>query len=169
MLRSRLRLVSHHVFRYFENLVNPYPQDLGGTPPRGLFAFILHFTRPVLPLLTLLQALVTHQSIFGNYPMIGRWLAHRHMLGQSLAFYQDEFAGRVSQKVMQTALAIRETVTKLMDLMVYVVVYFVGAMVLLGSAEPWLMLPLVAWLAGYIAIQNPQGTHTDQGVRGNAV
>jgi ATP-binding cassette, subfamily B, multidrug efflux pump len=105
-----------------------------------------------LPLLTLLQALVTHQGIFGNYPMIGRWLAHRHMLGQSLAFYQDEFAGRVSQKVMQTALAIRETVMKLMDLMVYVIVYFAGAMLLMGSAEPWLMLPLVGWLAGYAAI-----------------
>ncbi|MDR9439773.1 MAG: ABC transporter ATP-binding protein, partial [Halomonas sp.] len=198
------------LLRYFETLVNPYPEDNRGTPPRGLFAFIRHFSRPVLPLLivmslltalvsaaevlffhtmgelvdwlagaeregffaehgwrlagmaalvviglpllTLLQALVTHQSIFGNYPMIGRWLAHRHMLGQSLAFYQDEFAGRVSQKVMQTALAIRETVMKLMDLMVYVLVYFSGAMLLMGRAEPWLMLPLVLWLAGYIAI-----------------
>ena len=62
-----------------------------------------------LPLLVLGQSLITHQSIFGNYPMIGRWLSHRHMLSQSLAFYQDEFAGRVSQKVMQTALAVRET------------------------------------------------------------
>ncbi|MDC8803168.1 ABC transporter ATP-binding protein [Halomonas pacifica] len=195
---------------YFERLVNPYPTAAAGTPPRGLFAFILHFSRPVLPLLllmslltglvsaaevlffgymgelvdwlaaaeregffadygwrlvgmaalvviglpllTLLQSLVTHQSIFGNYPMIGRWLAHRHMLGQSLAFYQDEFAGRVSQKVMQTALAIRETVMKLMDLLVYVLVYFAGAMLLMGSAEPWLMLPLVLWLGGYVAI-----------------
>ena len=195
------------MFRFFENLVNPYPPGEPTTPPRGLFAFILHFSRPVLslliamslitalvsaaevvffhymgelvdwlstaeregfvaeygwrlagmgalvviglPLLTLLQSLVTHQSIFGNYPMIGRWLAHRHMLGQSLAFYQDEFAGRVSQKVMQTALAIRETVMKLMDLMVYVIVYFSGAMLLLGNAEPWLMLPLMIWLVGY--------------------
>jgi ATP-binding cassette, subfamily B, multidrug efflux pump len=198
------------LLRYFETLVNPYPVDDRGTPPDELFAFILHFSRPVLPLLvamslltalvsaaevlffgymgelvdwlsnaeragffaeygwrlagmaalvvialpllTLLQALVTHQSIFGNYPMIGRWLAHRHMLGQSLAFYQDEFAGRVSQKVMQTALAIRETVMKLMDLMVYVIVYFAGAMLLMGLAEPWLMLPLVVWLGGYGAI-----------------
>ncbi len=198
------------MFRFFETLVNPYPAGEPETPPRGLGAFILHFSRPVLPLLivmslltalvsavevlffsymgelvdwlataeregffaeygwrlagmaalvviglpllTLLQSLITHQSIFGNYPMIGRWLAHRHMLGQSMAFYQDEFAGRVSQKVMQTALAIRETVMKLMDLMVYVIVYFAGAMLLMGSAEPWLMLPLVAWLVGYIAI-----------------
>ncbi|MDR5876058.1 ABC transporter ATP-binding protein [Halomonas sp. CUBES01] len=105
-----------------------------------------------LPLLVLLQSLVTHQSIFGNYPMIGRWLSHRHMLSQSLAFYQDEFAGRVSQKVMQTALAIRETVTKVMDLLVYAIVYFTGAAILLGRADPWLLLPLGIWLVGYLAI-----------------
>ncbi|MDL4864873.1 ABC transporter transmembrane domain-containing protein, partial [Halomonas elongata] len=105
-----------------------------------------------LPLLVLLQSLLTHQGIFGNYPMLGRWLSHRHMLRQSMAFFQDEFAGRVSQKVMQTALAIRETVMKLMDLLVYVAVYFTGAMLLLGNAEPWLMAPLVVWLAGYVAI-----------------
>ncbi|WP_404416316.1 ABC transporter ATP-binding protein/permease [Vreelandella aquamarina] len=105
-----------------------------------------------LPLLVLGQALITHQSIFGNYPMIGRWLSHRHMLGQSLAFYQDEFAGRVSQKVMQTALAIRETVTKVMDLMVYAIVYFTGAVYLLAQADLWLVLPLGLWLVGYLAI-----------------
>ena len=198
------------MFRYFETLIDPYPTGEPQVPPRGLLPFILHFSRPVLPLLiamslvtalvsatevlffhymgelvdwladaergdffaeygwrlagmaaliviglpllTLLQSLLTHQSIFGNYPMLGRWLAHRHMLRQSLAFYQDEFAGRVSQKVMQTALAIRETVMKLMDLMVYVLVYFAGAMLLMGQAEPWLMAPLGAWLAGYVAI-----------------
>ncbi|WP_276208189.1 ABC transporter ATP-binding protein [Halomonas sp. NO4] len=119
-----------------------------GWPLAGMAALVV----VGLPLLTLLQSLLTHQSIFGNYPMIGRWLAHRHMLGQSLAFYHDEFAGRVSQKVMQTALAIRETVMKLMDLMVYVLVYFAGAMWLMGRAEPWLMAPLVVWLGGYVAI-----------------
>lgn len=88
-----------------------------------------------LPLLVLAQSLITHQSIFGNYPMIGRWLSHRHMLNQSLAFYQDEFAGRVSQKVMQTALAIRETVTKVMGLLVYAIVYFTGAAILFGPSR----------------------------------
>jgi ATP-binding cassette subfamily B multidrug efflux pump len=69
-----------------------------------------------------------------------------------MSFFQDEFAGRVAQKVMQTALAIRETVMKLMGVMVYVAVYFVGAMVLVGSADAWLMAPLVLWLAGYIGL-----------------
>ncbi|WNK21017.1 ABC transporter ATP-binding protein [Halomonas piscis] len=105
-----------------------------------------------LPLLVLLQSLVTNQSIFGNYPMIGRWISHRHMLSQSLAFYQDEFAGRVSQKVMQTALAMRETVTKVMDLLVYAIVYFTGAAFLLVQADIWLAVPLLLWLAGYLAI-----------------
>jgi ATP-binding cassette subfamily B multidrug efflux pump len=106
----------------------------------------------VFPALQLLQNLVLHQTLFGNYPMLVRWLAHRWMLGQSMSFFQDEFAGRVAQKVMQTALAIRETVMKLTEVFVYVVVYFVGAMVLVGQAEPWLMAPLVLWLAGYIAL-----------------
>jgi ATP-binding cassette, subfamily B, multidrug efflux pump len=106
----------------------------------------------VYPVLILLNSLVTHQTIFGNFPMIVRWLGHRYVLRQSMVFFQDEFAGRVSQKVMQTALAIRETVMKLMDVFVYVVVYFTGAMILAGSADPILMIPLVLWLAGYVAI-----------------
>ncbi len=56
----------------------------------------------VFPLLAFFQSLLIHQTIFGNYPMIVRWRAHRYILGQSLSFFQDEFAGRVSQKVMQT-------------------------------------------------------------------
>ncbi len=106
----------------------------------------------VFPLLVLAQSLVTHQTIFGNFPMIVRWLGHRYVLRQSMVFFQDEFAGRVSQKIMQSALSIRETVMKLMDVFVYVVVYFTGAMILVGNADPWLMVPLVLWLAGYIGI-----------------
>ena len=102
------------------------------------------------PLLVLFNSLITHQTIFGNFPMLARWLTHRYILGQSMSFFQDEFAGRVSQKVMQTALAVRETVMKVLDIFVYVAVYFVGALVLVGGAEPFLMIPLVLWLAGYI-------------------
>ena len=106
----------------------------------------------VFPLLVLVQSLIVHQTIFGNYPMIARWLAHRYILGQSMLFFQDEFAGVSRQKVMQTALASRETVMKLMDVLVYVTVYFTGAMVLVGRANPWLMVPLALWLASYISI-----------------
>ena len=66
-----------------------------------------------VPLLTLFASLFQFQTTFGVYPMLVRWRAHRHMLGQSLSFFNDEFAGRVSQKVMQTALAVRDTVSPL--------------------------------------------------------
>ncbi|HSG66662.1 MAG TPA: ABC transporter ATP-binding protein [Gammaproteobacteria bacterium] len=105
-----------------------------------------------LPLLALVQSLVIHQTIFGNYPMLVRWLGHRYLLKQSMRFYQDEFAGRVSQKLMQTALAIRETVMKLMDVFVYVLVYFLGALVLIGQADLLLVAPLVVWFAAYVAL-----------------
>ena len=104
------------------------------------------------PLLVFVQSLFFHQTIYGNYPMLVRWLAHRYILSQSLNFFQDEFAGRVSQKVMQTALAVRETVTKFTDVFVYVVVYFTGTLILVGDADLWLIVPLILWAVGYVAI-----------------
>ena len=88
----------------------------------------------------------------GTIPMLVRWTAHRYILGQSLDFFHNEFAGRVSQKVMQTALAVRETVTKVLDVGVYIVVYFIGTLYLVGRADLWLTLPLIVWLAAYIGI-----------------
>jgi len=106
-----------------------------------------------IPLLTLLHALLLHQSLLGNYPMAIRWSAHRYLLGQSLSFYQNDFAGRIATKVMQTALAVRETVMKLLDVMVYVLVYFISMIVLVGQADWVLMLPMLAWLAVYVSLQ----------------
>ncbi len=104
------------------------------------------------PALAFAQTLVVMQTIFPNYPMLVRWQFHRHLLGQSLSFFQDEFAGRVSQKVMQTALAVRETVNKLADTGVYIVTYFIGMVALMGQTDPWMALPLLLWLAGYVGM-----------------
>lgn len=106
-----------------------------------------------LPALVLLHAAIVHQTLLGNYPMLIRWLAHRYLLKQSLGFYQDEFAGRIATKVMQTSLAVRETVTKLLDVMVYVIVYFLSMLVIIAQADIRLMLPLLVWLVLYIALQ----------------
>ena len=107
----------------------------------------------VLPSLVLLHATIVHQTLLSNYPMVIRWLAHRYLLKQSLGFYQDEFAGRIATKVMQTSLAVRETVMKLLDVMVYVVVYFFSMLFIIAQADVRLMLPLLIWLVLYIAIQ----------------
>ncbi|HCG5113896.1 TPA: ABC transporter ATP-binding protein [Vibrio parahaemolyticus] len=107
----------------------------------------------VMPLLVVIYSLLVHQTLLGNYPMSIRWLAHRYLLNQSLNFYQDDFAGRVATKVMQTSLAVRETVMKSMDVFVYVTVYFTSMTVMLAAADWRLMIPMIVWLLVYIAIQ----------------
>ena len=106
-----------------------------------------------MPVVVLLHALITYQSLLGNYPMRIRWQAHRYLLKQSLNFYENDFAGRLATKVMQTALGVRETVMKLLDVLVYILVYFISALVMIGTADWRLMLPMVVWLAAYIGIQ----------------
>ena len=106
----------------------------------------------ILPALVILQSLINHQSLMGNYPMKVRWQAHRYLIGQSLDFFQNEFAGRVATKVMQTALAVRETVMKLLDILVYVSVYFISIVVLLFNIDWRLSLPLLCWFVVYVVI-----------------
>ncbi|NVK89368.1 MAG: ABC transporter ATP-binding protein [Gammaproteobacteria bacterium] len=107
----------------------------------------------ILPLLVWLHSNITHQSLLGNYPMSIRWRAHQYLLKQSIGFYQNDFAGRVATKVMQTSLAVRETVMKLMDVLLYITIYFISALILLAMAHYWLMLVMVVWLIGYSLIQ----------------
>ena len=97
-----------------------------------------------------LQTTVKHQTLAVNLPMRLRWNFHRLLLGQSMAFYQDVFAGRITAKVMQTALAVRDTVFVLADVVVTMGVY-VGTMVVLAAVlEPLLMWPFLVWLVLYI-------------------
>lgn len=93
-----------------------------------------------------LASTVRLQTLQGVFPMRLRWNFHRLMLGQSLSFYQDEFAGRVSAKVMQTALAVRDTVLTLADMFVYVLVYFITSGVVLVVLDSWFLLPFITWI-----------------------
>ena len=103
------------------------------------------------PLLIAFQTMFKHQALAGNLPMRLRWNFHRLMLGQSMAFYQDEFAGRIAAKVMQTALAARDVVMILCDIMVFVVIYFVTMAAVVGAFDLWLLLPFAGWLVLYVA------------------
>ncbi len=100
-------------------------------------------------LIILLQTLLKHQTLAGNFPMRLRWQFHQHMLNQSMTFYQDEFAGRVSAKVMQTALAVREVWFILADIMVYVLLYFTTIVTVVGTFHPWMVMPFLGWLMLY--------------------
>ena len=112
----------------------------------GLAAVLLAST-----LLVAGQALVKYQALNGNFAMRLRWNFHRQMLAQSLSFFQDEFAGRVATKVMQTALAVRDVVMLLTDIMVFIVIYFATMMALVGGFDALLLLPFGAWLLCYLA------------------
>jgi ATP-binding cassette subfamily B multidrug efflux pump len=96
-----------------------------------------------------LQTALKHLSLGGNFPMLLRWNFHRLMLNQSMSFYQDEFAGRVAAKVMQTALAVRDAWFIVADLAVFVVIYFVTLLAVLGSFAMWMVLPVLGWLVLY--------------------
>ena len=101
-------------------------------------------------LFAVLQALFKYQGIFGNFPMRLRWNFHRLMLDQSMTFYQDEFAGRIATKVMQTALAVRDTWLIFADILVYVLVYFVTLVAVVGAFDAWLVVPFLSWRAAYV-------------------
>jgi ATP-binding cassette, subfamily B, multidrug efflux pump len=107
----------------------------------------------LIPALTLLHSLIVHQVLLGNYPMSIRWFAHRYLLKQSVSFYQDDFAGRIATKVMQTALAVRETVMKLLNVMVYILVYLISMLVMVAKADFRLAIPMLIWLVIYCGIQ----------------
>jgi ATP-binding cassette subfamily B multidrug efflux pump len=104
----------------------------------------------VSPLAIALQTIVKHQTLAGNFPMLLRWNFHRLMLGQSMGFYQDEFAGRVAAKVMQTALAVRDTWFVLTDILVFVVIYFVTMAAVVGSFDMELLAPFLGWVVLYM-------------------
>ena len=129
---------------------------LSNTPPTKLWEthrnslLLLAAILVSSPLLAALQATMKHQTLMGNFPMRLRWNFHRLMLGQSMSFYQDEFAGRVATKVMQTALAVRDVWMILADIMVFVIIYFVTMVSVVGSFDLWLLLPFFGWLTLYI-------------------
>ena len=105
-----------------------------------------------LPGTVAVASMVMHQVLLGNYPMIARWLMHRYLLRQGMTFFANEFAGRVATKVMQTSLAVRETVMKILDVFVYVVSYFVSMLVVVAAADWRLLAPLVVWMVLYVSI-----------------
>ncbi len=198
------------MFSWFERRLNPYPDDQPTLPPKGLFAFCWHYTKPAWPWLLLLgscsliiavaevllyqflgnivdwlaaadrntfltdegskliwmaalvliglplagaiHTVTMHQVLAGNYPMIARWQMHRFLLRHSMAFFANEFAGRVSTKVMQTSLAVREATLKIIDVFVYAIGFFISMLALVVAVEWRLVLPLILWFVLYVLI-----------------
>ena len=103
-----------------------------------------------LPILKFSYEALIHQGLLGNFAMRTRWQAHRYLLRQSMAFFQDDFAGRLAAKMMQTSLGVREVVMKITEVFLYVTVYFTAALFLFASSDLRLGAPMVLWLIGYL-------------------
>jgi ATP-binding cassette subfamily B multidrug efflux pump len=106
----------------------------------------------VRPAVMLLRYLVNNQALAAPFTGLVRWQAHWHVVRQSWAFFQNDFAGRISNRVMQTAPSVRSTLTATISAVWYILVYGVSAIALTASAERWLALPILLWFAAYAAL-----------------
>ena len=104
------------------------------------------------PLGQMAQNLVNNQAIAANVANLIRWQNHWHVSRQSWAFFQNDFAGRIANKVMQTGPAMRESLVSLLTAVWYILVYGSSAVVMLASADAWLALPILLWFAGYAVL-----------------
>jgi ATP-binding cassette subfamily B multidrug efflux pump len=128
-------------------------------PPGELFArfwpHLLGMAAVLLvarPLALTTQNLIANQAISANVSNRIRWQNHWYVVRQSWAFFQNDFAGRIANRVMQTGPAIRETLVAMLTSVWYILVYGTAALILLGSANPWLALPVVLWFLGYLVM-----------------
>ena len=101
------------------------------------------------PVVSVAHDLIKNQMIATTFTNRIRWQTHRYVLRQSLGFFQNDFAGRIANKIIQTGPALRESVVQLIDALWYAVVHFAGAIILFWSADRLLVLPLMVWLLAY--------------------
>jgi ATP-binding cassette subfamily B multidrug efflux pump len=106
----------------------------------------------VRPSVTFTRYLITNQAIAAPFTGLIRWQSHWHVMRQSWAFFQNDFAGRISNRVMQTAPSVRSTLTATITTVWYILVYGASAVALTAAADRWLALPIVAWFSGYAAL-----------------
>ena len=134
------------------NLVNDVPRDrfVAETWPVLVgMALVLLIARPAT---VFTRYLITNQAISGPFTNLIRWQSHWHVVRQSWAFFQNDFAGRISSRVMQTGGSLRQTLVSGVTAVWYVLVYGTTAILLAAAADVWLTLPLLLWFAGYSAL-----------------
>ncbi|HDL6001649.1 TPA: ABC transporter ATP-binding protein [Mannheimia haemolytica] len=153
VLVAAVGIIEAVLFRFMGDLVdwvNKYsPTELWAE--KGWTIIGMFFIALLAVVFVYLASSIRFQSLQGVFPMRLRWNFHRLMLGQSLGFYQDEFAGRVSAKVMQTALSVRDVIMTCADMLVYVLVYFTTSSMILLQLDGWLFVPFILWVISLAA------------------
>lgn len=106
----------------------------------------------IRPIVFGLHDLLANQAINPSLTNLVRWQSHRYVLKQSLGFFQNDFAGRIAQRIMQTGPSLRDSALQLADALWFVLIYAGSALYLFGDADLRLMLPLLVWIAAYIVV-----------------
>ncbi len=117
-----------------------------------LLAWMAFVAMVVRPILFAIHTTLANLAIIPNFTSLIRWQTHRYVLRQSLAFFQGDFAGRIANKIMQTAPSLRESVVELIDTVWFVAIYTVIALVLFFQADIRLMVPLALWVLGFVGV-----------------
>ncbi|MEM6658601.1 MAG: ABC transporter ATP-binding protein [Pseudomonadota bacterium] len=198
------------MFRYFENLVDPFvTYKETDTPPTRLWPFMLDYSRPFFrvfiwtalisilvagveigliyymgrvvdllggtpaevwqnhgtelllmagfvlllrPVLHFVDVLLLNNTILPNFGTLIRWRAHKHVLRQSVGWFENDFAGRIANRIMQTPPAAGEVVFQVFDAISFSLAYLIGAAILLYAADARLLIPLLIWFAFYAVL-----------------
>ncbi|OIQ33155.1 MAG: multidrug ABC transporter ATP-binding protein [Alphaproteobacteria bacterium MedPE-SWcel] len=114
-----------------------------------LMALFILFLRPVIQLL---DVLLLNNTILPNFGTLIRWRSHKHVLRQSVGWFENDFAGRIANRIMQTPPAAGEVVFQVFDAITFALAYFIGAGLLLWSSDPRLLVPMLIWAALYGAL-----------------
>ena len=101
------------------------------------------------PLIQMIDVGLLNNAILPNFGTLIRWRSHSHVLRQSVGWFENDFAGRIANRIMQTPPAAGEAVFQVFDAMTYATAYVIGAFIILSDSDPRLALPLVAWLIFY--------------------
>jgi ATP-binding cassette, subfamily B, multidrug efflux pump len=116
--------------------------------PAAVIAMIVFVLRP---LVATGYSLTANQALRGSFSNLVLWQSHLQVVRQSWSFFQNDFAGRISDKVMQTGPSLLESVIATVNSAWYIFIYGTSAVVILAKADIWLALPLLLWFVGYLA------------------
>ncbi|MEA9710667.1 ABC transporter ATP-binding protein [Xanthomonas campestris pv. raphani] len=150
-----LALVEVAMFDFLGRIVDMLAEQPGPEFFRrhaGELVWMAAITLVARPFFTGLHNLLVNQAIVPGLSNRSRWLMHNYVVRQSLAFFHNDFAGRIANRVMQTGTSLRESAVQMVDALWYIVVYTGSALWLFAQADPWLMVPLLCWLVVYVGL-----------------
>ncbi|WP_204112568.1 ABC transporter ATP-binding protein [Shimia biformata] len=113
---------------------------------------VVGFMLLIRPAIQAFDVLLLNNTILPNFGTLIRWRAHKHVLRQSVGWFENDFAGRIANRIMQTPPAAGEAIFQVFDAITFSIAYFAAAIVLLSDSDPRLVIPMLIWLALYAVL-----------------